>query len=62
MKLAKTHEKQGGGGSVETICMDENFRDALDEFGLIDLGFVGSKFTCFKNFANGVQYGRDLIV
>lgn len=53
---------KGGGGSVETICMDENFRDALDEFGLIDLGFVGSKFTWFKNFANGVQYGRDLIV
>ena len=32
----------------------KNFRDVLDECGLMDLGFVGSKFTWFKNIANGI--------
>ena len=29
------------------------FRDALDECGFIDLGYLGSKFTWRKHFANG---------
>ena len=31
----------------------QDFRDVLDEFGFIDLGFVGNKFTWYKNFSNG---------
>ena len=30
------------------------FHDALDECSLMDLGFVGSKFTWFKKFSNGI--------
>ena len=32
----------------------KNFRDVLDECGLMDFGFEGSKFTWSKNFGNGV--------
>ena len=39
----------------------KNFQDVLDECGLVDLGFVGSKFTWFKNFADGIQCGRGWI-
>lgn len=28
------------------------FRDVLDEFGFLDLGFVGSRFTWSKHFAD----------
>ena len=29
------------------------FREALDECGLFDLGFVGSKFTWYKTYPDG---------
>ena len=51
-EIAKTHEKQGG--RLRPYAEMKIFQDALDECGLTDLGFVGSKFTWFKNFANGV--------
>lgn len=38
----------------------KNFRDVLDECGLMDLGFEGSKFTWFKNFGNGVAIWEHL--
>ena len=31
----------------------ERFREALDECGLLDLGFVSNKFTWSKNYPNG---------
>ena len=33
----------------------QNFREALDECGLLDLGFVGNKFTWYKNYLNSVM-------
>ncbi|KAK7851867.1 hypothetical protein CFP56_040758 [Quercus suber] len=38
----------------------KDFGDVLDECGLIDLGFVGSKFTWFKNIANGISIWERL--
>lgn len=37
-----------------------NFHDALDECGLMDLGFVGSRFTWFKKCANDVTVWERL--
>lgn len=37
-----------------------NFRDVLNEYGLMDLGFEGGKFTCFKIFGNGVAIWERL--
>lgn len=37
-----------------------NFRDVLNEYGLMELGFEGSKFTWFKNFGNGVAIWERL--
>ena len=38
----------------------KNFRDVLDECGLVNLGFMGSKFTWFKNIANGISIWERL--
>lgn len=38
----------------------KNFLDALDECGLMDLGYVGSKFTWFKKFSNGIPMWERL--
>ena len=38
----------------------KNFRDVLDECGLMDLGFMDSKFTWFKNIANGISVWEHL--
>ena len=51
-EITKTHEKKDG--RLRPYIQMKNFRDALDECGLMDLGYVGSKFTWFKNFANGI--------
>ena len=51
-EITKTHEKKGG--RLRPYTQMKNFRDVLDECGLMDLGFEGSKFTWFKNFGNGV--------
>lgn len=37
-----------------------NFQDALDECRLMDLGFVGSRFTWFKKCANNVMVWERL--
>lgn len=51
-EITKTHEKKGG--RLRPDFQMKNFRDALDECGLMDLGHVGSKYTWFKNFGNGI--------
>lgn len=38
----------------------KNLQDAFDECGLMDLGFVGSKFTWFKNFTSGISVWERL--
>ena len=42
------------GGRLRPYNRMKIFRDALAECGLMDLGFVGSKFTLFKIFSNGI--------
>ena len=42
-EIAKSHEKCGG--RLRSYMQMKNFRNVLDECGLMDLGFVGSKFT-----------------
>ena len=51
-EITKSHEKSGG--RLRPFMQIKNFRDVLDECGLVDLGFMGSKFTWFKNIANGI--------
>ena len=48
------------GGRLRPYARMKIFQDALDECGLIDLGFVGSKFTWSKNCANGVSVWERL--
>ena len=50
-ELTKTNEKLGG--RLRPYGQMKIFQEALDECGLRDLGFVGSKFTWFKNYPNG---------
>ena len=57
-EITKTHEKKGG--RLRPYYQMNNFRDALDECGLMDLGFVGSKYTWFKNFGNEVVVWEHL--
>jgi len=45
-EITKSNEKLGG--RFRSYNQMKNFRDVLDEGGLMDLGFVGSKFTWFK--------------
>ena len=52
-ELLKTHEKLGG--RLRPNGQMQNFREALDECGLLDLGFVGNKFTWYKNYLNSVM-------
>lgn len=57
-EIAKTHEKKRG--RLKPYTQMKNFQDALDECGLMVLGFVGSKFPWFKNFANGISVWERL--
>ena len=50
-EITRLNEKKGG--RLRPYNQMKNFQDVLDECGLLDLCFVGSKFTWFKNFANG---------
>lgn len=50
-EIIKTHEKIGGKPRPNGQMQD--FRDVLDECGFIDMGFVGNKFTRYKNYLNG---------
>ena len=45
-KITKSNEKLGG--RLRLYNQMKNFHDMLDEGGLMDLGFVGSKFMWFK--------------
>ena len=45
-KITKSNEKLGG--RLRLYNQMKNFHDVLDEGGLMDLGFVGSKFMWFK--------------
>ena len=56
--ITRTHEKKGG--RLRPYSQMKNFRDALDECDLVDLGYTSSKFTWFKNFANGVAVWERL--
>ena len=58
MKLQKLMRNRGG--RLRPYARMKIFQDALDECGLIDLGFVGSKFTWSKNCANGVSVWERL--
>lgn len=50
-ELLKSHEKLEG--HLRPYGQMERFREALDECGLLDLGFVSNKFTWLKNYPNG---------
>ena len=50
-ELLKSHEKHGG--CLRPYGQMEKFREVLDECNLLDLGYVGNKFTWSKNFPNG---------
>lgn len=52
-EITKSHEKSGG--RLRPFLQMKNFRDVLDECRLVDLGFMGSKFTWFKNITNGIS-------
>ena len=50
-ELLKSHEKNGG--RLRPYGQMEKFREVLDECNLLDLGYVGNKFTWSKNLPNG---------
>lgn len=50
-ELLKSNEEQGG--RLRPYWQMQQFREPLDECRLLDLGFVGQKFTWVKHFANG---------
>ena len=50
-ELLKSHEKHGG--RLRPYGQMEKFREVLDECNLLDLGYVGNKFTWSKNLPNG---------
>ena len=57
-EITKSHEKSGG--RLSPYMQMKIFRDVLDECGLMYLGFMGSKFTWFKNIANGISVWERL--
>lgn len=52
IEITWLNEKKGG--RLRPYNQMKKFWDVLDECSLMDLGFMGSKFTWFKNFANGI--------
>ena len=50
-EILKSHEKLGG--RLRPYGQMQNFREILDECGLLDLGFVGNKFTWSKTYPDG---------
>lgn len=51
-EITKTLEKKGG--RLRPYLQMKIFRDALDEYGSMDLDFVGSRFTWFKKCVNDI--------
>ena len=43
------------GGARRPHNQMQQFREAIDECGFVDLGFEGSKYTWSKHFENGVS-------
>ena len=50
-EILKSHEKLGG--RLQPYGQMQKFREVLDECGLLDLSFVGNKFTWFKTYLDG---------
>ena len=50
-KIIRQGEKLGG--VIRNHRQMQLFRDVLDECGFLDLGFLGSRFTWSKHFADG---------
>lgn len=46
-EILHIHEKYGG--SIRTYAQMESFREAMEDNGLIDLGYKGDKFTWSNN-------------
>ena len=55
-ELVKSHEKKGG--RLSPYDQMQKFREVLDEYGLLDLGFSGKKFTWFKNYPSSGIWER----
>ncbi|XP_030963604.1 uncharacterized protein LOC115984727 [Quercus lobata] len=55
-ELLKSHEKRGG--RPHPYGQMQKFREVLDECRLMDLGFIGKKFTWFKNYPSGGLWER----
>ncbi|KAL4652573.1 hypothetical protein ACB092_01G242000 [Castanea dentata] len=56
--ITMTHKKKAGW--LRLYLQMKNFRDVLDKCSLMDLGYAESKFTWFKNLANGVAVWERL--
>lgn len=54
----KSHEKKGG--RARPVSQMKDFREALDECGFADLGFVGQKLTWCKRLTGGVTVWERL--
>ena len=50
-EIAKSHEKYGG--HLRLTKQMQDFQDIVDECSFMDLSFVGTKFTLYKNYSNG---------
>ena len=50
-EIIRQYEKLGG--ARRPHCQMQQFREVIDEWGFMDLGFEGSKFTWGKHFENG---------
>ena len=50
-EILKSHEKVGG--KPRPNGQMQEFRDVLDECGFIVMGYLGTKFTWYKNYPNG---------
>ena len=50
-EILKSHEKRGG--RLRPYSQMEQFRKVLDKCNLLDLGFLGNKFTWSRTYPNG---------
>ena len=57
-EITKQSEKVGGG--LRPFLQMQNFKEALDECGLMDLGYIGSPFTWSKHYRSGTSIWERL--
>ena len=57
-EILKSYEKVGA--RPRPLVQMQGFRNVLDEYGFMDMGFVGNKFTWNKNIARGVTVWERL--